>query len=78
MDYLTFIKLLSKSTLILTDSGGIQEEAPTLKKPVILMRETTERPEAVESGAVKLVGTDTNKIVEEVSNLLSNDSYYQK
>ena len=78
MDYLTFIKLLSKSTLILTDSGGIQEEAPTLKKPVILMRDITERPEAVESGVVKLVGTDTNKIVEEVSNLLSNDTYYQE
>ncbi len=78
MDYLTFIKLLSKSTLILTDSGGIQEEAPTLKKPVILMRDATERPEAVESGVVKLVGTDTNKIVEEVSNLLSNDTYYQE
>ena len=78
MDYLTFIKLLSKSTLILTDSGGIQEEAPTLKKPVILMRDATERPEAVESGVVKLVGTDTNKIVEEVSNLLSNNTYYQE
>lgn len=78
MDYLMFIKLLSKSTLILTDSGGIQEEAPTLKKPVILMRDATERPEAVESGVVKLVGTDTNKIVEEVSNLLSNNTYYQE
>lgn len=78
IDYLTFIKLLSKSTLILTDSGGIQEEAPTLKKPVILMRDATERPEAVESGVVKLVGTDTNKIVEEVSNLLSNNTYYQE
>jgi UDP-N-acetylglucosamine 2-epimerase (non-hydrolysing) len=78
MDYLSFIKLLSKATLILTDSGGIQEEAPTLKKPVLLMRDTTERPEAVESGVVRLVGTDRRKIVEEATKLLLNKEEYEK
>lgn len=78
MDYITFIKLLSNATLILTDSGGIQEEAPTLKKPVLLMRNTTERPEALESGIVKLVGTDKDKIVNEVKKLLSSEEEYNK
>ncbi len=78
MDYLDFVYLLSKSLLILTDSGGIQEEAPSLKKPVLLLREVTERPEAVESGAVKVVGTDTEKIVKNVELLISNKEEYEK
>ena len=69
---------MEKSTLVLTDSGGIQEEAPGLGKPVLVMRNTTERPEALEAGTVKLVGTDYNKIVDEVSTLLENDEYYEK
>jgi len=76
MDYISFIKLLSKSYIILTDSGGIQEEAPSLKKPVLLMRETTERPEAVESGVVKIVGTDTEKIIEETERLINDKNVY--
>lgn len=78
MDYLTFIKLLSKATLILTDSGGIQEEAPTLRKPVLLMRDTTERPEAIESGIVRLVGTNREKIIREVKKILTNKEEYEK
>ena len=69
---------MEKSTLVLTDSGGIQEEAPGLGKPVLVMREITERPEALEAGTVKLVGTDHDRIVSEVSNLLDNQVYYDK
>jgi UDP-N-acetylglucosamine 2-epimerase (non-hydrolysing) len=75
-DYLPFVYLMSRSTLVLTDSGGIQEEAPSLGKPVLVMRDTTERPEAVEAGTVKLVGTNQARIVEEVSKLLTDKSYY--
>ncbi|HEY0924855.1 non-hydrolyzing UDP-N-acetylglucosamine 2-epimerase [Rheinheimera pacifica] len=75
-DYLPFVYLMSRSTLVLTDSGGIQEEAPSLGKPVLVMRDTTERPEAVEAGTVKLVGTDQAKIVGEVSKLLTDKAYY--
>ncbi|CAM3865985.1 non-hydrolyzing UDP-N-acetylglucosamine 2-epimerase [Rheinheimera salexigens] len=75
-DYLPFVYLMSRSTLVLTDSGGIQEEAPSLGKPVLVMRDTTERPEAVDAGTVKLVGTDKNKIVEEVTKLLTDKAYY--
>ena len=67
---------MEKSEIVLTDSGGIQEEAPGLGKPVLVMRDTTERPEALSAGTVKLVGTDYNKIVEEVSSLLENTEYY--
>jgi len=77
LDYLPFVYLMNKSTLILTDSGGIQEEAPSLGKPVLVMRDTTERPEAVEAGIVKLVGTDIEKITYEVGALLSNKQAYQ-
>ena len=77
-DYLPFIYLLNKAYIILTDSGGIQEEAPSLGKPVLVMRETTERPEAVEAGTVKLVGTNTQTIVENTILLLTNDLEYQK
>jgi UDP-N-acetylglucosamine 2-epimerase (non-hydrolysing) len=76
--YEEFIYLMSKSYLILTDSGGIQEEAPSLGKPVLLMRDTTERPEAVEAGTVKLVGSDQNNIVKEVQNLLDDSGEYQR
>lgn len=78
LEYLSFVYLMEKSTIVLTDSGGIQEEAPGLGKPVLVMRDTTERPEALEAGTVKLVGTDYNKIVYEVSTLLENDEYYEK
>ena len=78
LEYLSFIYLMEKSTIILTDSGGIQEEAPGLGKPVLVMRDTTERPEALEAGTVKLVGTDFDKIIIEVSNLLDDQKYYQK
>ena len=76
--YEEFIYLMSRSYLILTDSGGIQEEAPSLGKPVLVMRDTTERPEAVEAGTVKLVGSDQNDIVKEVQNLLDDSSEYQR
>ena len=76
LEYLSFVYLMEKSTIVLTDSGGIQEEAPGLGKPVLVMRNTTERPEALEAGTVKLVGTDFNRIVEEVSRLLEDQSYY--
>ncbi|RGL84056.1 non-hydrolyzing UDP-N-acetylglucosamine 2-epimerase [Butyricimonas virosa] len=76
LEYLSFVYLMEKSTIVLTDSGGIQEEAPGLGKPVLVMRDTTERPEALEAGTVKLVGTDFNKIVEEVSCLLEDQNYY--
>ena len=72
LEYLSFVYLMEKSTIVLTDSGGIQEEAPGLGKPVLVMRDTTERPEALEAGTVKLVGTDYDKIVNEVSTLLDD------
>jgi UDP-N-acetylglucosamine 2-epimerase (non-hydrolysing) len=78
LEYLPFIYLLNVSYLVLTDSGGIQEEAPSLGKPVLVMRNTTERPEAVVAGTVKLVGTDKFKIIEEVTGLLENQEIYQK
>ena len=78
LEYLSFVYLMEKSTIVLTDSGGIQEEAPGLGKPVLVMRDTTERPEALEAGTVKLVGTDFNKIVNEVSKLLTNQEYYER
>ena len=76
LEYLSFVYLMEKSTIVLTDSGGIQEEAPGLGKPVLVMRDTTERPEALEAGTVKLVGTNYNKIVDEVSQLLDNQEHY--
>ena len=76
LEYLSFVYLMEKSTIVLTDSGGIQEEAPGLGKPVLVMRDTTERPEALEAGTVKLVGTDYDKIVSEVSLLLDNQAHY--
>lgn len=76
LQYLEFVYLMSKSTIVLTDSGGIQEEAPGLGKPVLVMRDTTERPEALESGTVHLVGTDYDKIINEVSILLENEEAY--
>jgi len=76
LDYEAFIYLLSKSYLILTDSGGVQEEAPSLGKPVLVMRETTERPEGVEGGTVRLVGTDCKKIIEETAKLLQDQNAY--
>ena len=76
LEYLSFVYLMEKSTIVLTDSGGIQEEAPGLGKPVLVMRDTTERPEALEAGTVKLVGTNYNKIVDEVSQLLDNREHY--
>ena len=78
LEYLSFVYLMEKSTIVLTDSGGIQEEAPGLGKPVLVMRDTTERPEALEAGTVKLVGTNYDKIVNEVSALLDNDDYYNE
>ena len=76
LEYLSFVYLMEKSTIVLTDSGGIQEEAPGLGKPVLVMRDTTERPEALDAGTVKLVGTDYDKIVAEVSSLLDDAEYY--
>ncbi|GGF60918.1 non-hydrolyzing UDP-N-acetylglucosamine 2-epimerase [Wenyingzhuangia marina] len=76
LDYLPFVYLLNKSDIVLTDSGGIQEEAPGLGKPVLVMRNTTERPEALAAGTVKLVGTDIEKIIYEVSKLIENEEYY--
>ncbi|TDQ60438.1 UDP-N-acetylglucosamine 2-epimerase (non-hydrolysing) [Maritalea mobilis] len=78
LDYLPFVYLMNKAHIILTDSGGIQEEAPSLGKPVLVMRDTTERPEAVEAGTVKLVGTDVNRIVENISDLLESSTAYQE
>lgn len=77
LEYLQFVFLMGKSSIVLTDSGGIQEEAPGLGKPVLVMRDTTERPEAVVAGTVKLVGTDYDKIVEETSKLLLDKEAYQ-
>lgn len=76
-DYLPFVYLMNQAHIIVTDSGGVQEEAPSLGKPVLVMRDTTERPEAVEAGTVKLVGTDKVRIVNEVNNLLTNAQEYQ-
>ena len=76
LEYLSFVYLMEKSNIVLTDSGGIQEEAPGLGKPVLVMRDTTERPEALDAGTVKLVGTDYNKIVNELSLLLDNAAHY--
>lgn len=78
LEYLSFVYLMEKSTIVLTDSGGIQEEAPGLGKPVLVMRDTTERPEALEAGTVKLVGTNYDKIVYEVSALLEDQDYYDE
>ena len=77
LDYLPFVRLMDKAHIILTDSGGIQEEAPSLGKPVLVMRDTTERPEAVDEGTVRLVGTDKDTIVREVNRLLDSDQEYQ-
>ncbi|MCB9765470.1 MAG: UDP-N-acetylglucosamine 2-epimerase (non-hydrolyzing) [Alphaproteobacteria bacterium] len=77
MDYAPFVRLMDRAHIILTDSGGIQEEAPSLGKPVLVMRETTERPEAVDAGTVKLVGTDADRIVSGVSRLLQDEAHYQ-
>ena len=78
LEYLSFVYLMEKSSIVLTDSGGIQEEAPGLGKPVLVMRDTTERPEALNAGTVKLVGTDYNKIVNEVSSLSDDKAAYEK
>ena len=78
LQYIEFVHLMSKATIVLTDSGGIQEEAPGLGKPVLVMRDTTERPEALESGTVHLVGTDYDKIMNEVSTLLDDAEAYAK
>ena len=77
-DYLPFVFLMNQAYLILTDSGGVQEEAPSLGKPVLVMRDTTERPEAVAAGTVKLVGTDTDKIINAVSELIENKETYKE
>ena len=77
LDYLDFVYLMSRSYIVLTDSGGIQEEAPGLGKPVLVMRDTTERPEALDAGTVRLVGTDYDKIVSEVSALLDDRKHYE-
>jgi UDP-N-acetylglucosamine 2-epimerase (non-hydrolysing) len=78
LDYLPFVFLMNKAYVLLTDSGGIQEEAPSLGKPVLVMRDTTERPEAVDAGTVKLVGTAVDTIVEELTALLSNEAAYKR
>lgn len=78
LDYLPFVYLMNRSFIVLTDSGGIQEEAPSLGKPVLVMRDTTERPEALEAGTVKLVGTKKITIVNQVEKLLNDKTYYQK
>ncbi len=78
VDYLPWVKLMQASTLILSDSGGIQEEAPSLGKPVLVLRNTTERPEAIEAGTVKLVGTDTGQVVAQASRLLTDTAAYEE
>ena len=78
LQYLEFVYLMNKANIVLTDSGGIQEEAPGLGKPVLVMRDTTERPEALSSGTVRLVGTDYNKIMDEVSTLLDSQEAYAR
>jgi UDP-N-acetylglucosamine 2-epimerase (non-hydrolysing) len=77
LGYLPFVALMNRSTIILTDSGGVQEEAPSLGKPVLVMRETTERPEAVGEGTVKIVGTNASLICAEAEKLLTNSAAYQ-
>jgi UDP-N-acetylglucosamine 2-epimerase (non-hydrolysing) len=77
-DYLPFVYLMDRAYLLLTDSGGIQEEAPSLGKPVLVMRDTTERPEAVDAGTVRLVGTDQQAIVAAASELLDDPAAYQR
>ena len=77
-DYLPFVYLMNQAHIILTDSGGIQEEAPSLGKPVLVMRDTTERPEAVEAGTVKLVGTRVEKITQELDTLLTDNDAYSR
>ena len=77
LDYLPFVYLMNRAYIILTDSGGIQEEAPSLGKPVLVMRDTTERPEAVEAGTVKLIGTEVNTIVDNINRLLTDSDAYQ-
>lgn len=78
LNYPAFVWLMKQSKIIITDSGGVQEEAPSLGKPVLVMRDTTERPEALEAGTVILVGTETSEIVKQASLLLSNDDFYEK
>lgn len=78
LDYLPFVYLMTQATLIITDSGGVQEEAPSLGKPVLVMRDTTERPEAIDAGTVRLVGTDALKIIEEANRLLDDPQEYQR
>ena len=78
LEYLSFVYLMEKSAIVLTDSGGIQEEAPGLGKPVLVMRDTTERPEALAAGTVKLVGTNYENIVREVSALIDKRDYYNQ
>jgi len=77
LDYLPFVNLMQRSHLIVTDSGGVQEEAPSLGKPVLVTRDTTERPEAVTAGTVELVGTDTDRLVARASRLLDDPPAYQ-
>ena len=78
LDYLDLIATMKSSTLIWTDSGGIQEEAPSVKKPVLILREVTERPEVVESGFGLIVGTDTDEIVKQSQKILNDKAHYQK
>ncbi|MCE5215874.1 UDP-N-acetylglucosamine 2-epimerase (non-hydrolyzing), partial [bacterium] len=78
VDYLTFVPLMARADIIITDSGGVQEEAPALGVPVIVVRDTTERPEGVAAGVAKLVGTETERIVAEVSHLLNNPNEYRR
>lgn len=78
LDYLPLVHLMKRATLILTDSGGLQEEAPTFGIPVLVLRETTERPEGVEAGTLRLVGTETSRIVQEAARLLDDESEYAK
>jgi UDP-N-acetylglucosamine 2-epimerase (non-hydrolysing) len=77
LDYMTFVNVMKKAYIILTDSGGLQEEAPTLKKPLLLLRDVTERPEAFEAGLAKAIGTDRGRIVHEVDNLLNDENLYR-
>lgn len=78
LDYLPFVHLMNRSHIVVTDSGGVQEEAPSLGKPVLVMRDTTERPEAVAAGTVRLVGTDAGKIAGEIATLLSDKDAYER
>ena len=78
LEYLSFVRLMEQSAIVLTDSGGIQEEAPGLGKPILVMRDTTERPEALEAGTVRLVGTDYSRIVREISTLLTDATVYDR